>query len=529
MNDIQTATARPRTAKAPPGTISPADGSPLEPVTSSTVDDVTAAAARARAAQPAWAALPLSERERAIDHFATRLLERRAEAIAVLAQEMGRSPADNLFHEIAAAREFTRSVIRAGRVALAPEKIRLSALDWPGKKVVVEAVPRGLVGIIAPWNYPLANFYKHFFPAVLSGNAVLLKPSEHTPRCGAWFARQCAEVFPRDLVQVVQGGSAIGEAVIDAVDAVTFTGSVPTGKRVAARAGERLIPCSVELGGKDAAIVLADCDLDRTVAGILFWATHNAGQDCSAIERVYVEASIADRFVAQLAAAARKLRVASPGVVGDLGPLQNERQLEIVEEHVEEARRLGAKVLCGGARTGHGYGYAATVIDDCAQTMKVVREETFGPVIAVVRVKDAEEAIAKANDSRYGLTGSVWTTDLDRGAALARRMEVGIAFVNNHSIAGALPEIPWTGVKDTGPGVASSRHAYPTFVRRRTVFVDSNRKPDPIWYPADDSLTAFGEALVQRGLGGGLGVMVKLVGLLGKRVKAIQALSGSGK
>ncbi|MGO8994532.1 MAG: aldehyde dehydrogenase family protein [Polyangiaceae bacterium] len=508
-----------------PGTISPADGAALTPVASSTVDDVRAAAARGRAAQPAWAALPLSERERAIERLATRILERRAEALTLLGQEMGRSASDNLFHELVAAREFTASVILAGRIALAPEKISLSVLDWPGKKVVVEAVPRGLVGIIAPWNYPLANFYKHFFPAVLSGNAVLLKPSEHTPRCGAWFARQCAEIFPRDLVQVVQGGSAIGEAVIDAVDAVTFTGSVPTGKRVAARAGERLIPCSVELGGKDAAIVLADCDLDRTVAGILFWATHNAGQDCSAIERVYVEASIADRFVAQLAGAARKLRVAAPGVVGDLGPLQNERQLEIVEEHVDEAKRLGGKVVCGGTRTGHGYGYLPTEIDDCTQAMRVVRDETFGPVIAVIRVKDAEEAIAKANDSRYGLNGSVWTTDLARGAALARRMEVGVAFVNNHSIAGALPEIPWTGVKDTGPGVASSRHAYPTFVRRRTLFIDSNRKPDPIWYPGDENLAAFGEALVARGLGGGLGAMLKLVGLLGKRVKAVQALA----
>ncbi|MGO9710314.1 MAG: aldehyde dehydrogenase family protein, partial [Polyangiaceae bacterium] len=155
-----------------PGTISPADGAALTPVASSTVDDVRAAAARGRAAQPAWAALPLSERERAIERLATRILERRAEALTLLGQEMGRSASDNLFHELVAAREFTASVILAGRIALAPEKISLSVLDWPGKKVVVEAVPRGLVGIIAPWNYPLANFYKHFFPAVLSGNAV---------------------------------------------------------------------------------------------------------------------------------------------------------------------------------------------------------------------------------------------------------------------------------------------------------------------------------------------------------------------
>jgi acyl-CoA reductase-like NAD-dependent aldehyde dehydrogenase len=513
-----------------PGTISPADGSPLVAVAPSTVADVQAAVARARAAQPAWSARPLAEREAAVTLLATRLLEQRADVIAILGKEMGRSPTDNLFHEVAAARDFTRAAIRAARVALAPETVKLSMLDWPGKKVVVEAVPRGVIGIIAPWNYPLANFFKHFFPAVLSGNAVVLKPSEHTPRTGAWFAKLCGEVFPPGLVQIVQGDGAVGEALIDAgIDAVTFTGSVPTGRKVAARAGERLIPCSVELGGKDAAIVLADCDLDRTVAGVLFWAIQNAGQDCSSIERVYVEQAVADAFVKQLAAAASRLRVSTPDAPGDLGPLQNAAQLRIVEEQVEDAKRLGAKVLSGGARCGGGFGYSPTVLDQCTQDMKVVRDETFGPVIAIVRVKDAEEAIAKANDSRYGLTGSVWTRDLARGAAIARRLEVGIAFVNNHSIAGGMPEIPWTGMKDTGFGVASSHHSYPTFVRRRTLFTDSNAKPDPIWFPLDENMTAFGEALVSRGLGGGLGTMVKLIGLLGKRVKAIQELAQGAK
>jgi acyl-CoA reductase-like NAD-dependent aldehyde dehydrogenase len=458
---------------------------------------------------------------------ATRLLEQRAGALAVMQQEMGRGPIDNLFHDLVAAREFVSAVIRAGRKALAPERIKLSMLDWPGKKVTVEAVPRGVVGIIAPWNYPLANFFKHLFPALLSGNGVVLKPSEHTPRTGAWLHAQLVEVLPKGLVQLVQGGGAVGAALLDAgIDAVAFTGSVATGKRVAVAAGERLIPCTVELGGKDAAIVLADCNLGRTVAGILFWAVHNAGQDCSAIERVYVEDAIADRFVEQLAKAAKKLRVSVPGAPGEVGPLQNAAQLAIVEAHVDDAKTKGAKVLSGGARVGPGYGYQPTVLDACTEEMKVVREETFGPVIAVVRVKDAEEAVRRANDSKYGLNGSVWTTDLAKGEALARRLEVGVAFVNNHSIAGALPEIPWTGVKDTGPGVASSRHAYATFVRRRTVFIDKNSKPDPLWFPFNDDLMAFGETLVARGLGGGVGVLLKLGGLLGKRVKAIQELVG---
>jgi len=279
----------------------------------------------------------------------------------------------------------------------------------------------------------------------------------------------------------------------------------------------------VELGGKDAAIVLADCDLERTVVGVAQWALHNCGQNCAAIERVYVEEAIADELVRRLGKVADALRVAPGDGPTDLGPLQNEAQLRIVEAHVADARARGAALVAGGERTGHGLGYRPTVLDRCTQDMQVVREETFGPVIAVVRVKDAEEAIAKANDSSYGLNGSVWTKDIPRGAALARRLEVGVALVNNHAFTGILAEAPWTGVKETGPGVAASRHAYPTFVRRRTVLVDSSSKPDPWWIPANEDLRELGEALVQRQLGS-LGVLFKLLGLVGKRVRAIRAL-----
>ena len=349
-----------------------------------------------------------------------------------------------------------------------------------------------------------------------------MKPSEHTPRSGAWLAEQFAAELPPGVVQVVQGDGAVGGALVAAdVDAVVFCGSVATGRRVAARCAERLIPCSVELGGKDAAIVLEDCELDRTVAGILQWSMHNAGQDCSSIERVYVVEAIADRFVDQLAAAVGRLGVVPEG--RDVGPLQNEEQLRVVADHVADARARGAEVRTGGEPTGHGHGFQPTVLDRCSDEMKVVTDETFGPVVAVVRVPDELTAVRLANEGRYGLCGSVWTRDIRRGERLARQLDVGIALVNNHSFPGSVPQIPWTGTRWTGTGVAASVHAYSTFVRRRTVVVDRSGRPDVYWRPVDESLMELGEAASQLALGA-WGKLFKLFSLVGRRVAAIRAL-----
>jgi acyl-CoA reductase-like NAD-dependent aldehyde dehydrogenase len=481
-------------------------------------DEVRAAVEAARAAQPIWGALPLSERRRATLALARRILEKRAEGATVLAEEMGRNAMDSLLSEIVGVVEFAKAAGRAADRALAPERIRLSPLDYPKKRLVVERIPRGVVGIIAPWNYPLANFYKALFPALLAGNGVVLKPSEHTPEAGTWLAARCAEILPKGLVGLAQGPGAVGEALADVVDALVFTGSVRTGRKVAVRAAERLVPCSVELGGKDAAIVLADCDLERTALGVVQWGMHNAGQNCAGIERVYVEETIADALLERMGRIASALRVGT-----DLGAMQNEMQLGIVEAHVAQARAKGARLVCGGKRTGRGLGYEPTILDACADDMKVVREETFGPVLAVLRVRDAEEAIARANASSYGLNGSVWTRDLARGEAIARRLDVGVALVNNHALTGILAESPWTGTKDTGTGIASSRHAYPTFTRLRSVFVDASTDPDPWWMPLDDTAGAFADAIAERSLGS-FGALFKLARLLKSRLAAIRRL-----
>jgi acyl-CoA reductase-like NAD-dependent aldehyde dehydrogenase len=509
---------------AAPGTINPLDGSALSPVQATPAKDVADLVDASRQAQIGWAAQSLSARSKAVLAFARAALDRHEEIIAILAQETGRSGMECGLNEANGILEYARGAVKVAKSALKPIKVGLNPVVFPGKKAVIESLPRGVVGIIAPWNYPLANFYKSLFPALLSGNGVVMKPSEHTPRSGAWLAGVAAETLPAGLVQLAQGDGVVGAAVVDAVDAVVFTGSVATGRRIAARAGERLIPASVELGGKDAAIVLADCDLARTVAGIVQWSMHNAGQNCAAIERVFVEQAIAEAFIAAMTRAVGRLRVEDGSGESELGPLQNAQQLAIVEDHVADAVAKGATLLCGGKRIGPGLGYAPTLLDHCTLGMKVVDEETFGPVVAVLRVPDAKSAVDQANASRFGLNGSVWTRDIARGEQLARRLEVGVANVNNHSFAGIVPQIPWTGVKETGHGVAASRFSYGTFTRPRTLLVDRNKQPDPFWMPADKNLTTL--AVAVRDLSRGtLTAVFRLLPILGKRTRAIRALS----
>lgn len=508
-----------------PGTIAPADGSSLEPVAASSPNEIHAVVEAARKAQASWAARSLSERSIILETLGQRILKNHAEISQIMSLETGRSPLECTMSELVTLATYIKNAASVARQALKPERVNLSMLEYPGKRAVIELVPRGVIAVIAPWNYPLANFWKPLFPALLAGNAVVIKPSEYTPRTGAWLAKQCDAMLPPGLVGIVQGAGDVGTALLNAdVDAATFTGSVATGKRIAHIAAERLIPVSLELGGKDAAIVLADCDLDRTVAGIAQWSMHNCGQNCAAIERVYVEDAIADRFVDRLGKAVSKMRVAHGEGFSELGPMQSEQQLAIVESHIADALAHGATLVTGGKRTGIGLGFEPTVIDHCSQDMRCVAEETFGPTVAIIRVKDSAEAVRLANDTPYGLNGSVWTKNIAQGERIARKLHVGVALVNNHAITGTLAQTPWTGVKDTGFGVAASRHSYHTFARPMTVFVDRSSKPDPWWAPANEDLQSLADALLARAQGS-IGATFKLAGILGRRVKAITSFA----
>lgn len=504
----------------------PTDLHPLVPVP--VTADVKGSVASARAAQAEWAALGFEPRAKLLKRAAKQILARRQEVLELLHDETGKTPGDILMGEALGALQYVSDWVAVARPHLKQRKLAMSPIAFPGKSGEIDLLPRGVVAVIAPWNFPLANFFKPVFAALLCGNAVVLKPSELSPRMGAWFGAVFGEVLPKGVLTVVQGGRETGEQLVRAgVDAVTFTGSTASGRAVAKACAEALIPVSLELGGKDAAIVLADCDFDRTVAGVMYWALANAGQACGAIERVFVEDAIADRFVDALETAVARLRVTSEARTSDVGPLANARQLEIVEAQVEQARGAGAVVRWGGQRTGDGLWFQPTVLDRCTPQMQVMREPTFGPVIAICRVRDAEAAIAAANDCAYGLNASVWSRDLERAKALARRLEVGTGYVNNHGFTGALPAAPWTGVKQSGAGVANSVFALNHYTRPRTLVVDKNSGADAWWFPMDGVLEELGHRLSEAQLGNVLAA-VKVPLLLARRQRAVLDFVRSG-
>ncbi len=489
---------------------------------------VRAAVARARDAQGRWRFVPEKERVALVTRAARSMLERRAEVIALAHEEGGKVAAEGMFNEALGALDTVKSWTGVVHKATRRQKIFLNPLAFPNKRAYVDLVPRGVVGIIAPWNYPVSGLYRSTLPALLTGNSVVLKPSEYTPKTSGWYAARLAEVLPEGVIEVVQGGARVGEALIDAgIDACVFTGSPETGKKVRTRCAERGVVVSVEMGGKDPAIVLSDCDMTRTVAGITHWCLSNAGQACGAIEIAYVDESIADVFVAALAAAWKKLSV-STRADADVGPLSNPRQFDIVVAHVQDAKTRGATVVCGGEATGDGLCFAPTILDRCDDTMAVIRDETFGPVLAVVRVQGAAEAIRRSNASRYGLGASIWTRDLSRAERLAERLEVGIVTINNHALSGAMPALPWSGTKDTGAGVANGVHSLSTFVRPRATIIDRAAAPEMYWMPYDDVLRKLGELLADAQIGKIAGAW-RIPLLLRKRAKRVRAFFGMGK
>jgi len=317
-------------------------------------------------------------------------------------------------------------------------------------------------------------------------------------------------------VEVVQGGGETGAALVDAgVDKIVFTGGVSTGRKVAVACAERLIPCALELGSKDPAIVLADADLDRAVNGIAWGAFHNAGQDCASVERVYVHRSVYDAFVERAVALTRSLRAEA-----DVGPLINADQLAKVSHQVDSAVASGARALTGGRPTGKGYGYEPTVLVDVTDDMLVMTEETFGPVLPVIPFDTVEEAIERANRSPYGLCVSVWGRNVDAAVEVALRVQCGVSYVNNCCFTGPMGGAAWTGRKQTGAGVTGSRYGLHGLVAVRTVCVDRSRgKRELWWYPYTDALTTMARGLVEVGRAGGAklsGAQMAIGGLLSR-------------
>jgi acyl-CoA reductase-like NAD-dependent aldehyde dehydrogenase len=450
------------------GVADAADGIPVEnPATGQIIatvpnlgpEAVAAMAARGRAAQPEWEAFGFEGRGRVLRRAQRWLMDNAERVVETIVSETGKTYEDAQLAEIGYAGNAFGFWAKEAPVYLADEKVKSSQLLVKGKKLILRYRPLGLVGVIGPWNYPLTNSFGDCIPALAAGNSVILKPSEVTPLTSLLLADALQECgLPKDVLQIATGRGETGAALIEHVDMIMFTGSTRTGRKVASEAASRLIPSSLELGGKDPMIVLSDADLERAANFATYFSMQNAGQTCISIERVYVEEPVYDEFVAKVSDKVRELRVGKPEGLGtvEVGAITFPPQLDIIKDHVADAVQKGARVLTGGRELpGPGRFFEPTVLVDVDHSMKIMTEETFGPTLPIMKVKDAEEAVTLSNNSPYGLGSSVFTRDVKRGEQIARRLEAGAANVNDAMINYTVLELPMGGAKASGLG---SRH-----------------------------------------------------------------------
>ncbi len=461
----------------------PATGETLARVPELGADEVAALVGAAREAQPGWEAAGFEERARVLMAARGWMVAKGERVVRTICAETGRPADETQFAELSygiSALEFW-AAHAAGY--LADEEVRsASPAVSGGRKLRIRYAPVGVVGVIGPWNYPLNNSFGDCIPALAAGNAVVLKPSEVTPLTSLLMAEMLDEVgLPSGVFSVATGRGETGAALIDLVDYVMFTGSVRTGKEVMKRAADRLTPVSLELGGKDPMIVLADADLERAANAAASYGLNNSGQVCISVERIYVEEPVHDEFVARLTEKVRALRQGAPGEAGtvDVGAIIFPPQLELIEAHVRDAVAHGAEVVTGG-RAGEGPGrfYEPTVLTGVDHSMRCMREETFGPTLPVMRVADAEQAVALANEGPYGLQASVWTRDVERGEELARRIEAGVACVNDAQLNYAALELPMGGWKSSGLGSRHGPDGIRKYAKRQSLLIA------PAWAPA---------------------------------------------
>lgn len=470
-----------------------------------TANELSGRLSAVRAAQARWNAIGLDERCRRVKKVGA-VFARRAEEVATLVvRETKKSETDAWFADVVPNLDLFDYWTGEGAKALETLKAPISQLKFPKKSGTLRYEPKGIVGLITPWNYPVALALRTLVPALVAGNAVLLKGSEHTPGVGPLLAAIFAEVLGPDLVTSVDGAGEAGEAVIDHSDHTVFIGSVATGRKVAVRAAERLKSVSLELGGKDAAIVLADCDFERTVAGVFWGAMANSGQNCAAIERCYVERSLYDRFVAALKVLAEQTPIA---------PLVTAAQEAVVQAQLEDAKARGATLHGGGAGR-------ATILTGVPHEARVATEETFGPLLPVWPVDSLEEAISHANTGEYGLTASLWTRDLARALAVVHRFDTGVVTINNSACTAAMPFAPWSGRRHSGSGVTNSHLAILELVRPKFVLADANGDPEVWWFPFDAESVALARQTVGWLTATGLSKIKMTVGLLAAMKKRV--------
>jgi acyl-CoA reductase-like NAD-dependent aldehyde dehydrogenase len=467
--------------------VNPATGEVLGELDSAGPTEVRAAAGRARAAQPDWNAWGIRNRVRVVRRFQQILLTRKTDIARRITQEAGKPAVEALITEVLVVLDAARFLIDHAYAILREEKLPHGNPVMKTKSGRILHEPYGVVGIISPWNYPFSIPATEAMSALVAGNAVVLKPSELTPLIALELQVLLREAgVPDDVFQVLPGEGATGAALAGSeIDKLVFTGSVGTGRRIAQVAAQRLLPVVLELGGKDPMLVLEDADVDVAASGAVWGAFVNAGQTCLSVERCYVHQSLYPAFLDACSEKTRKLRVGN-GVdpATEVGPMIHERQVRLVESQVEDARLRGARVLAGGARMRElsPTFFAPTVLADVDQSMRVMQEETFGPVLPIASFKDDAEAVRLANDSDYGLAASVWTRDRARGERLARQINAGTVMVNDAVSCFSISEAPHGGVKASGIGRTHGRWGLEEMVRVKYIDTDLVPRMKKVWW-----------------------------------------------
>jgi betaine-aldehyde dehydrogenase len=449
---------------------------------------VRAAVGRLRGNQPAWEALGPSGRGEWVGRLRDWLFDNDERVAELLQRETGK-PWQEASLEVPFAIDLIEYYRKRAGKFLADSHPRPQDLLIASKKLTIAYRPYAVVGVICPWNNPVLLALADAVPALLAGAAVAVKPSELTPLTTGEIVRGWREeVGAPGVLECLTGAGGTGAALVEEADFIQFTGSTRTGRKIAQRAAERLIPYNLELGGKDAMIVLADADLERAANAAVWGAMFNSGQACTSVERVFVEDAVHDEFVALVAGRVRGLRQGADGkrFETDIGSLSSQAQLAIVERHVSEALANGARALIGGKRADMpGAFFEPTVLVDVEPSMRCMREETFGPTLPVMKVNDVEEAIRLANDSSYGLSASVWTRNRARGEQIARRLEAGAVNVNDMFVNVFSLPIPQGGWKQSGVGARlGGAHGIRKYCRPQSITATRlTPRSELLWYP----------------------------------------------
>ena len=518
MAHTKTAPSRSRVLKS----FNPRTGEVVGEIPTTSLDEVSEVVAVARKVAPDWASIPVQGRARMMRAVRYRINTRLEDLVETIARETGKPRTEALTHDVLPAvlvllyyEKTAARHLRSRRIGgiLGPALGMASKVEWR---------PYGVIGTMTPWNYPFFISVLTAAPALIAGNTVVVKPSEVTPGVGE-LLRDVLEPLPPGVATVIQGAGEVGAALVGApVDKICFVGSPETGRKVAAAAADHLTPMVMELGGKDSAIVLEDADLDAAASGIVWGAFANAGQTCAGLERVYVVDEVADEFVGIVTDKVAKLRQGSEEC--DVGPLSFSPQLGVVEGHVIDAIEKGAKVVAGGPGSGPGneggsLWYAPTVLENVNPNMHLMQEETFGPTLPIIRIRDENEAVERASKDAFSLTSSVWTSDARRAERLASRIRTGAVGINDPGMtASGAPWAPWGGVGESGYGRLNGRFGLMEFVY--PVHVSRNLLPAikrPWYYPYDDATTATFDAAVR----------VLASPSIGDKVKAVSEFMGA--